>query len=345
LDTSQTGRLEGRKLTDDTVTSVDNGDNLEAFEAEFYGTAKAVVEEAPQEEEVADLGEDENPPATDEDAEEAEAADAEPESDEDEDEVEEPQPKKNKVSARERIEQLNKQVREAERREADYLRRMEQLEAAIKEKASEEQVPLREQLPAKAPNPDAKDENGDAIYPLGEFDGQYIADLAEYTINEKMKAVEERRQQEERQREFQQAQEALKNEWIDKLEKYEEEVPEVRENIRELTDTFSSLDPGYGEFLATSLMGSEYGPQIMNYLSQNIGEAQKIVNSGPAGALFAFGRLEAMFTKPAKSEERKEKKMSKAPAPPEDRNRGTGGKFAVRPDTDNLDAFEKAFFS
>jgi DNA repair exonuclease SbcCD ATPase subunit len=330
-------------LTDDTVTSVDNGDSLEDFEAKFYGTS-APEESAPSEPEdqeeveteesdeveTADLGEDDLP-ATDED-----------EADEEEDE--EPQPKKNKVSARERIEQLNKQVREAERREADYIRRMEQLEAAIKEKAEEEQVPLRDQLPEAAPSPDAVDDKGDALYPLGEFDPKYIADLTQFTVEQRLKEAEEKRQVEEQRKAFDQERQELADQWIDRLDKFEAEVPEVRENIRELTDTFKDLDPGYGEYLAATLMSLDNGPQIMNYLSQNIGEAKKIVSSGPALATIAFGRLDAILT-PAKEPEKKEKKTSKAPPPPEDRTRGSNGKFAVKPDTDNLDAFEKAFFS
>lgn len=327
-------------MTDDTVTSVDNGDNLEDFEAEFYGTAKTVVEEPVEEDqEVDDLGDDDLPATDEEPEDEAEDEDSEPE----EEEEEEPKPQK-KNSARERIEQLNKQLRETERREAEYARRIEALEAAIKEKAKEEQTPLREQLPSSAPDPDAKDEKGEAKYPLGEFDPQYIADLTQHTIDERMKAAEAKRAEEEEARYVRQQQEELANQWVSRLDEFEKEVPEVRDNIRELTDAFQSLDPGYGEFLAATLMSMDTGPQVMNYLSQNIGEAQKIVNSGPAAALLAFGRLETLFTKAEQREERKEKKVSKAPAPPENLNRGSGGKFAVAIDTDNLDAFEKEFF-
>jgi hypothetical protein len=324
-------------MTDDTVTSVDNGDELANFEAEFYSTANIVKDEPAKEEaeDVDDLGEEESDPPATSDSE----ADEVDEADEDE-----PAPKK-KNSARERIEQLNAKVREAERREAEYIRRMEQLEAAIREKANEERVPLREQLPATAPNPDATLEDGSAVYPLGEFDPKYVADLTQHTIDERMKALDVQRAQEEEARFIQHQREELSNQWTERLDGFEQEVPEVRENIRVLVDSFSSLDPGYGEYLAATLMSSEFGPQVMNYLSQNIGEAQRIVSSGPAAATLALGRLEARFAKDEGEGARKEKKMSKAPPPPGDRTRGTGGKFAVRPDTDNLDAFEKEFFS
>lgn len=323
-------------MTDDTVTSVDNGDDLAQFEAEFLGTAKPA--EPVEIEEVADLGEeDSDPPAADED-DEQDGAEAELESDEDE--AEDEKPKKNKVPANKRIEQLNKQLRETER---EYERRIAQLEAAINGKAKEEQTPLREQLPSTAPDPDAKLENGDAKYPLGEFDKQYIADLTQHTIEERMEAAKQQMALEQRQQEIQQEREQLSNQWIERLDKAEESIPEIRENIQELTNTFDNIDPGYGEYLAATLMSLDNGPELMNYLSQNIGEAQKIVNLGPALATFELGRLSAAIA--PQKEPTKAKKVSKAPPPPDTRVRGSNGKFAVRGDTDNLDAFEEAFFN
>jgi hypothetical protein len=90
-------------------------------------------------------------------------------------------------------------------------------------------------------------------------------------------------------------------------------------------------------------MQLDNGPQIMDYLSQNIGEAQRIVASGPVAATLAIGKLDAMFTKPP-VEKKSNKKVSDAPAPPTERARGSNGQFTVPPDTDDLDAFEKIFF-
>jgi len=110
-----------------------------------------------------------------------------------------------------------------------------------------------------------------------------------------------------------------------------------------MVEAFQGIDPGYGDYLALTLMQSEVGPQILYYLADNIGEAQKIVASGPAAATLALGRLEARFSKT--SEEKATTKVSEAPNPPETRTRGSGGKFTVSPDTDDLDAFEKVFYS
>jgi hypothetical protein len=82
----------------------------------------------------------------------------------------------------------------------------------------------------------------------------------------------------------------------------------------------------------------------MYYLSQNIGEAQKIVASGPAAATLEIGRLEAQLTKPKQEERESNKRVSKTPPPPEVRTRGSGGRFSVRPDTRDLAAFKREFF-
>jgi hypothetical protein len=51
-----------------------------------------------------------------------------------------------------------------------------------------------------------------------------------------------------------------------------------------MVSVFSGIEPSYGEYLAATIMGADNGPEVMYYLSQNIGEAQKIVASGPAAA-------------------------------------------------------------
>jgi hypothetical protein len=86
----------------------------------------------------------------------------------------------------------------------------------------------------------------------------------------------------------------------------------------------------------------------MEYLSQNIGEAQKIVASGPAAATLAIGRLEAKLQSPlvrANEEEKRNKKISgSAPPPPQGRCAVVlKEEQAVRPDTTDLAAFKREF--
>lgn len=314
-------------MTDDN-SFVDIEDDLNEFADEFFERKQiANAEEGDDEQEPNDLGEDddsENPPATDED-----------------------DKPKGKKSVQERINELTadkyteRRAREAaEERAAELEARLEELTAKSKPESDEKKAPIRERLPSDAPHPDAKDENGEPLYALGEFDPEYIRDLTKYTIKQETEAANAERARIAQEQEMQAALAEVQENWLERVSEFEKEVPDFRDKAIEVTEAFATLPEAYGEYLATAVMSSEYGPQIMNYLSENIGEAQKYVASGPAAATMYLGRLEAQFAKPSASK----RKVSDAPEPPESRTRGLGGKFAVAGDTDNLDAFAKEFF-
>lgn len=311
----------------------------EDFEQLFFNGEP--VKEEPVEEVV-----EENPEDAQEEPEEVE--DLATEDEEDEAPEEETPPVKKKNRAQERIDELTAKARTEERERlrerAEFEKRIQELEAKYETK--EEPKALREQLPADAPHPDAKDADGELVYALGEFDPQYIADLTRWTIKQETQAAKAEAEAEARQRAIEQVQQELAVNWANKLDAFEETVPEVRENITTLVDTFQGIDDNYGEYLATTIMASEYGPEMMNYLALNLGEAQKIVASGPAAATLALGRLEARFVRSEEPEKKPgdSKKVSAAKEPPEDLNRGSHGRFAVKPDTDDLAAFEREFF-
>ena len=341
-------------MTDDTAKPVDiNDDNQDAFEEEFYNP-KAEVAPEPDEvvEEVEEDAEEEVDETEDDSLATEEEDSDETEEEEEEEEVEEeaPLPKKNRKSAKERIEELvakqHETERNAERRELELTKRLEQLEAQIVKETEQKTVPLRETLPDDAPHPDKLDDKGEPLYPLGEFDPLYIMDLTKFTIERETKANREREAAERQIAETEKARKEISDAWIEKVDAAEERIPDLRENMASLTNTFEDLDPNYGEYLASTIMMSEVGPEIMNYLSQNIGEARKIVASGPHAATLALGRLEAQLlplsTPPEKK--RNPKQVSKAPTPPEEGTRGRGSSTAVAPDTDNQDAFEREFY-
>jgi hypothetical protein len=317
-------------------------DNLDDFEKTFFNKAPAEPEADPEEPEVEETDPEieDDALATDEDDDSAETEDNDP--DEEEEEAP-PPPRKGKKSAQERINELTAKAREAERREAALLDRLNKLEARDEVKPTEAPKPLRETLSPEAPRPDALGEDDEPIYPLGEFDPKYIRDLTRFTIAEENKAAKIAAEQEAQQKEIELAQEALKTSWVEKVNEAEKELPDLREALSDMTEAFAGIDPNYGEFLAASIMSCDYGPQIMYYLSQNIGEAQKIVASGPAAATLAIGRLDARFVKPPVKEKRNTK-PSEAAAPPEARTRGAGSRFTVAPDTDDLEAFERVYF-
>lgn len=340
--------------TDDNSTSeiVDIPEDYSAFREAFLNPDKPAAEDSSEEDAEADaLATDEDTDAGDPDdspdAEEAEDEDeGDDESDDESDDNPEPEPEpkkgKGKKSAQERINEITKRARESERREAALIQRLEALEAREREVSKQE--PLKEALPQGAPNPDELDAEGNAKYPLGPYDPEYILALSRYTVELEYKAKEEKAAQEAEARKIAEQQQALKNDWSDKVAKAEEEIPDLRDHIEDLVTAFSSLEPAYGEYLATTIMTSENGPAIMEYLSQNIGEAQNIVRSGPAAATLAIGRLDARLSKPLRpNEEEKRKKVTSAATPPAQVTRGRKGHNTVREDTTDLAAFKRDF--
>jgi hypothetical protein len=305
-----------------------NDDNQADFENDFYDLEQEdEVEDQDfeeQEEDVEDFGEDEDAPANDED--------------------DEPSGKKVNPTQK-RINDLTAKFRQEEREKLALLRRLEELENVVKKETKEEQVPLRQQLPDGAPDPDAKNEKGDPLYPLGEFDPQYIKALTKWSVDTEFKAAEEARAKAAEEAAIKQEQAKIGEEWLERVEKASEEVPDIKDRIIAVTDALEGLDPKYGDYLATIVMQSEVGPELMHYFSDNIGEAQKIVASGALAATLAIGRLEAQFLNSAsRGEQKRNKKLSEAKEPPSDHARGVNGRFSVAPDTDNQAAFEKVFF-
>lgn len=338
-------------MTDDTVTSVDIENDLEAFEEAFSG-AKEVVDK-PTEADALATDEDKDAPRGDEDESDnqEETEDEDKDSEESEEESEE-QPRK-KSSVQERINELTRARREAERailaereaaarRERELVARLEALEVRKPEVST--QTPART-LPPGAPSPNAVDAQGQLIYPLGEFDPNFIADLSKFTVQQEHQAIRQKEAAEYQRQQLVAAQQELTAEWEEKIAAVEEVNPEIRENITDLVSTFSGIDPAYGEYLAVTIMSAENGPEILDYLSKNIGEAQRIVASGPAAATYMIGRLEASIPKSRSSvETSSNKRVSSAAPPPPVATRGRKGQATVRGDTDNLDAFEREFY-
>lgn len=340
-------------MTDDNSDTnlVDIDENLEDFEAKFYNKEEKTEEPVEDtEDDTLATEEDTDAPEGDEDPDTEEDSEDEGESDSDEDESE-PEAKskgKGKKSFQERINELTRKAREEERakiaeqhEKQELLRRLESLEASLTKDSKSQTV--KENLPQGAPSPDAVGEDGEPIYPLGEFDPTFIRDLTKFTIEEERKSMKEEAAREAETQKIEAAKAELKNSWENKLTAVEEEIPEIREHITDLVGAFQNLEPSYGEYLAMTIMQSDVGPEIMEYLSQNIGEAQKIVGSGPTAATLAIGRLEAKLARTIESDT-PNKKVSDAPAPPARMAKGRRQTGTVKPDTEDLSAFEREFY-
>lgn len=322
-----------------TTTTAPDTDDLDAF-TDLFNSVKTEKSEEPVQEEVEKTPEEEvenlAPEETVEDQDEEEV-EAPEEDSEPVEEAKPAEPKKPKNRAQERIDELTADKRAAQR-EAEELRK--RLEALEKQTPPKEIAPVTE-LSEKAPNPDAKTADGEDLYPLGEFDPKYIRDLTRYTIKEEQAALRAEQEKEQAALAQQRARDELQDHWVDNLATVKDKYEDLIERGTELEETFKDLDPGYSEYLATTIKMMDKGPDVFYHLASNLDEAKRIVALGPVKATIALGRLEALFSS---KEAPKEKTVTKAPPPPV-LNKGASGRIPVADDTDDLDAFSKKFFN
>lgn len=267
--------------------------------------------------------------------EDEEAPEEEQETSEDEDpeEEEEPAPKpKGKKSAEERIrEVVSKQrqaerERDAERAEKEELRRrIEQLEAAKETPAKPEaQTPAGKEFGLVEPDPDALNEDGTPKYLLGSMDPAYMRDINRYDRAVE-RAYEKQVAEEQAKLNKQQAEEMqLFEEWNGKLTEAEKTSPKIREKAQNLVDTFSDAEPQHMQTIAQTIMQLDNGPSVLEYLADNIDEADRIVKMPTNKALLQLGRLDGLFVPEEADDTPAPVKPTKAPPPPAKLSRGSG---------------------
>lgn len=313
--------------------SVDvNTDDLDAFSDLFHG--KAVEAQAP------DDGQDENDVSAPlEDTPDSAA----PEDNDDADAVA-PEKEVKLTPTQKRINQLLEKERLA-------LERAERAEAALRAKentgkaepTSQPAEQVAEKV-SKEPHPDDKNPDGTDKYPLGHFDPQYADDRLKYNIDKETAAYKAQLEAERQQAEAEKAAAAAQEAWNAKLVPAQERYPDFQEQGQNLLETFQGIEPAYGEYLTNTIMGMEYGPDVLYHLATNIDEANRIVGLGPMGATLALGRLEYQFASSNKEATQTRAKVSAAPTPPP-MNKGSAVSMPEVPDdTDDLDAFSEKFF-
>lgn len=308
--------------------------SLEAFETEFF-SGKAPVEK-PTEEVVEE--ESENDDSTTDETTEGESEE------ETNEETSEDEPKK-ETRAEKRIRELNAKYREAERRAEEAERRAEEAERGRTVDKSKEPTPVTtdDTAPAGAPHWDDEDSNGNKIYPLGQFDPKFNADLVRYTIQEENRVLEEKRAQTDAQQKAQEAEATAQAQWNEKLAPVQERYPDFTERGQELIDQFADLEPNYGKYLTDTLRAIDNGPEVLYYLANNLDLADEIVRKGATQATIALGRISAQLEKDASGNTPPTRtKVTNAPPPPPTA-RGTSAPKTKN--LDDLDEFERAFFS
>lgn len=265
--------------------------------------APAIEEPAPAAE-AAEPAIDEPTGEPEEGAEEgAEAGDGEPEG--------EPAPKPKKT-AQERIDEITRARREAER-EAKYWRDV--AEGRVKPEGQQQEAP-------KAPNPDDFD--------MGETDPAFIKAVIAFEVK---KGIDEGRQvlaqdlhMQAQERAWEAAQSVARSKFAD----YDAKVVDGASNW-----------PCTPE-MAQAIRTSDAGGEVAYHLASNPEEARRIAALDPFSQVRELGRIEARLESPPPAKV-PAKTATSAPKPPVNQARGASGQFSVAPDTDDFAAFERTY--
>ncbi len=235
---------------------------------------------------------------------------------------------KSKKTAQERINEVTAARREAEREADEAKRRAEYWESVARNGAKPAEVAQEAQPQAdERPNPEA--------YAEGIYDPSYIEDLTGWKAEQ---AVAKRF--EERAREDAAASEARS--FDDRAAKFAEQNPDYQAVVVDGAKRNAwACTPAMNDAIKTS----DVGPSVAYHLAKNPDDARRIAALPPISQVREIGRLEARFE--AKAEEPAPKPTPKTATdapPPTPQARGTAGRFAVDPATNDFAAFEQRLF-
>lgn len=333
---------------DTKVTVEATTEDLDSFDDLFNGRAEEKVEEQEVDDSEAEINEAEEENAEDADDNSAEDEDVdsganedddsetEGDDDEDEDADPDPKPKGKKKSFQDRIDELTAARREAERDAAKWQALAEERERTSQSKEKETDEPEPETT-----RPDASDKKK---YPLGDLDPAYQADMLDFKLEERIAELETQRQKAEQEKALEARSTALQQEWGSKVEEANETYDDFQEAVQSLETAFEGVDLERGQLIAETVMRMEKGADVLYHLAKNPDAVSSLISGDPVNAALALGRIEAGYLNNSEPEKKKVVKKSKAPLPPKSLNKGNKASLSVKPDTDDLDAFEDVFF-
>lgn len=192
----------------------------------------------------------------------------------------EPSKSTNKVSARERIEQLARDRRQAEAERDHYLARLQEIEAAQQKQQPQNLDPLNF--------------NSDAEYQtaLQRELAKNVSDAVKRELLSDQQRTAEAR-----------AAQARDQAWDTRVQSFREKAPDFDQVA--LSPNSHPVTP----FMADLIKESDQGPEIAYWLAKNHQESARIAALPPARAAVEIGRLEARFAQPAAP------RFTQAPAP------------------------------
>ena len=232
-----------------------------------------------------------------------------------------------KKSAQERIRELTRRGKDAERerdaKDAELAAMRERLAALEAGRPAQEAEHVAEDAP---PSPNDKNEDGTEKYAFGELDTQYVKDLARHEarqiVREEQRARDEQRQQQAAAAKAEEAEQAF----VDQLETAAKEFPDFVEKV--LDGARAGAWPLNREVDAL-IRDSAVGAKIAYHLATNIREAVALDNiTDPVERARVFGRLEATLQVAPKPTPARKTPSADPPAP---QTRGTNGQFTGTP--------------
>jgi len=253
-------------------------------------------------------------------------------------------PPKPKQTAQERINELTRLRREAERK-------AQELEAQL-QRLQDEKPQFEQDLKPEPPGETGRETKEKEVkdgppdpqsFDYGELDPRYIAALVEYQTEQRMTAYEKKMQERYEEAQRVRAHEEARSKFQETVEAgskkhedfYEQVVIGAEEGKWALSD-------GLGQMLVESDVGAD----IAYHLATHPEESRKVYRQSPLEQARYFGRMEAKFSagQSAASGEKAVKtdttKTPKAP-PPVPPARGSDGKFQPSANSEDFSAFEK----
>lgn len=220
---------------------------------------------------------------------------------------EQPAPKPKK-SAQERINEVTRKAREAER-ERDYWRN-----AALNGQPAPQQRQQPEQPRDAAPNPDS--------FQYGDADPNYLVALAKHEAVQQVRQEFEAREQSQRLT-------ASRSTFEQKVaETFPDGEPEGIVALRSL--------PAIRSEITDVIFTSDKGPLIADHLGDNPSVLNRLQGLAPHLVGFELAKIEQALAAPTPPVNRVTNAPDPAPKP-----RGQGGQFQVPPDTKDFAAFER----
>lgn len=201
---------------------------------------------------------------------------------------------------KERLGELTRQRREAER-ERDLYRQM--LERQMVAQPQQVQAP---QAPAEqAPDP--------SKFSGGEYDPAYLDALVDYrskkAVTDTFRQMQEQHQRMRAQQDFQQRAAAF----MERENQVRAEMPDYDEHANRAAAHFARNGRQYAETIADAVSDEENGPETLAYLGQNEAEARRIAQMRPAAAVREIGRIAERLRV---QREAAASRQTKAPDPP-----------------------------